>query len=155
DRPSLETISTNAVRAGQPYDIPFRIILNDGSTKHLHSVGNPVFDESGQVREYIGVTMDVTDRKRTEAALQEAQAERPRVARLTTMGEFAASIAHEINQPLAAIVANGRAARRWLNRDVPNLVEAHEALSRAVNEAERASEVIARIRALLRDDKPE
>jgi C4-dicarboxylate-specific signal transduction histidine kinase len=99
--------------------------------------------------------MDVTDRKQTEAALQEAQSELGRVARLTTMGEFAASIAHDINQPLAAVVAHGQAARRWLNRDVPNLVEAQEALTGAVNAANRASEVITRIRALLRNDKPE
>ncbi|MGB8669759.1 MAG: ATP-binding protein, partial [Pseudolabrys sp.] len=78
-----------------------------------------------------------------------------RVARLTTMGEFAASIAHDISQPLAAIVAHGQAARRWLNRDVPNLVEAQEAITNAVNAADRASEVIARIRALLRNDKSE
>ncbi|MGC1821573.1 MAG: PAS domain-containing protein, partial [Pseudolabrys sp.] len=107
DRPSLEMISTSAVHSGKPYDIPFRIVLSDGSIKHLHSVGNPVFHESGQVREYIGVTMDVTDRKLTEAALQEAQSELARVARLTTMGEFAASIAHDIMQPLAATVAYG------------------------------------------------
>jgi PAS domain S-box-containing protein len=155
DRPSLEMISASAVRSGKPYDIPFRIILNDGSIKHLHSVGNPVFHESGQVREYIGVTMDVTDRTRTEAALQEAQSELARVARLTTMGEFAASIAHEINQPLTAIATYGQAARRWLNRDVPNLVRAQECMTSAVNAADRASEVITRIRALLRNDKPE
>jgi PAS domain S-box-containing protein len=155
DRPSLEMISASAVRSGKPYDIPFRIILNDGSIKHLHSVGKPVFHESGKVREYIGVTMDVTDRKRTEAALQEAQSELARVARLTTIGEFAASIAHDIIQPLAATVANGEAARRWLNRDVPNIVEAQEAITSAVNAADRASEVITRIRALLRNDKAE
>jgi PAS domain S-box-containing protein len=155
DRPSVEMVSASAVRSGRPYDIPYRIILNDGSIKHLHMVGNPVFNESGQVREYIGVTMDVTDRKRTEAALQEAQSELARVARLTTMGEFAASIAHEINQPLAAIVAQGQAARRWLNRPAPNLAEAQEAITSAINAADRASEVITRIRALLRNDKPE
>jgi len=155
DRPSVQMISANAVRSGKPYDIPYRIIFNDGSIKHLHMVGNPVFEESGQVKEYIGVTTDVTDRKRTEAALQEAQSELARVARLTTMGEFAASIAHEINQPLAAIVAQGQAARRWLNRDVPDLVEAQEAITNAVNAANRASDVLTRIRALLRNDKPE
>jgi PAS domain S-box-containing protein len=127
DRPSVEMISASAVRLGKPYDIPYRIIFKDGSIKHLHMVGNPVIHESGEVREYIGVTMDVTGRKRTEAALQEAQSELARVARLTTMGEFAASIAHEINQPLAAIVAHGQAARRWLSRDVPNLVEGGKA----------------------------
>ena len=155
DRPSVEMMSANAVRSGKPYDIPYRIIFNDGSIKHLHMVGNPAFHESGQVKEYIGVTTDVTERKRTEAALQEAQSELARVARLTTMGEFAASIAHEINQPLAAIVAHGQAARRWLNRDAPNLAEAQEAITSAVNEADRASEVLTRIRALLRNDKPE
>ena len=155
DRPSVQMISANAVRSGKPYDIPYRIIFNDGSIKHLHMVGNPVFEESGQVKEYIGVTTDVTDRKRTEAALQEAQSELARVARLTTMGEFAASIAHEFNQPLAAMVANGRAARRWLNRDVPDLVEAQEAITSAIKAADRASEVVTRIRALLRNDKPE
>jgi PAS domain S-box-containing protein len=155
DRPSVEMISAAAVRSGKPYDIPYRIILNDGSIKHLHMVGNPVFHESGQVKEYIGVTIDVTDRKRTEAALQEAQLELARVARLTTMGEFAASVAHEFNQPLAAIVAQSQAARRWLNREVPNLAEAREAITGAINAANRASEVTTRIRALLRNDKPE
>jgi PAS domain S-box-containing protein len=155
DRPSLEMISTSAVRLGKSYDIPFRIILDDGSIKHLRSVGNPVFHESGQVREYIGVTMDVTDRKRTEAALQEAQSELARASRLTMMGEFAASIAHEFNQPLAAIVTHAQAARRWLNRDVPNLVRTQECITSVVNAADRASEVINRIRTLLRNDKPE
>jgi C4-dicarboxylate-specific signal transduction histidine kinase len=148
-------ISANAVRLGEPYDIPYRIVLNDGSIKHLQMIGHPVLDESGEVREYIGVTMDVTERKRTEAALQEAQSELAQVARLTTMGEFAASIAHEINQPLAAIVAHGQAARRWLNRDVPNFVEAQGAIASAIDAANRTSEVMARIRALLRNDKPE
>jgi PAS domain S-box-containing protein len=155
DRPSVQMISADAVRSGKPYDIPYRIIFNDGSIRHLHMVGTPVLDEFGQVKEYIGVTTDVTDRKRTEVALQEAQSELARVARLTTMGEFAASIAHEINQPLAAIVAQGQAARRWLNRDVPNLLEAQEAITNAVNSANRASEVLTRIRTLLRNEKPE
>jgi PAS domain S-box-containing protein len=155
DRPAVQMMSADAVRSGKPYDIPYRIIFNDGSIKHLHMVGNPVFDESGQVKEYIGVTTDVTDRKRTEVALQEAQSELARATRLTTIGEFAASIAHEINQPLAAIVAQGQAARRWLNRDIPNLGEAQEAITNAVSAANRASEVLTRIRALLRNDKLE
>jgi PAS domain S-box-containing protein len=155
DRPSVQMISADAARSGKPYDIPYRIIFKDGSIKHLHMIGNPVFDESGKVKEYIGVTTDVTGRKRTEVALQEAQSELARVARLTTIGEFAASIAHEINQPLAAIVAQGQAARRWLNRDVPNIPEAQEAITNAVNSANRASEVLTRIRTLLRNDKPE
>src|SRR5262249_25080699 len=144
-----------AVRKKEAYDIPFRAMLSDGSIKHLHSVGKPVVQESGEVTEYIGVTMDVTDRKLNEAALQEAQTELARAARLTTMGELAASIAHEINQPLSAIVTNGSASLRWLAHDVPNLAEAREALKRLVKEANRASDVISRIRALLKNNRPE
>src|SRR5262249_41629248 len=97
DRVSLEATSLQAVREKQPYDIAFRVVLADGSIKHIHSVGSPILDEAGNVIEYIGVSQDVTERKRAEVALQDAQADLARVARLTTMGELAASIAHEIN----------------------------------------------------------
>jgi PAS domain S-box-containing protein len=155
DRASLQEISARAVREKKAYDIPFRAILADGSMKHLHSVGRPVLQESGEVTEYIGVTMDVTEHKLNEAALQEAQAELARAARLTTMGELAASIAHEINQPLTAIVNYGNASLRWLAHDVPNVAGARAALKSVVKEANRASEVIGRIRTLLKNDKPE
>ena len=121
DRVSLEETSRRAVRERKSYDIPFRIVLPDGSIKHIHSVGKPFFEKSGGVTEYIGVSMDVTERKRDEAALQLAQAELARVARLTTIGELAASIAHEINQPLSAISTNCLAALRWLGHEAPNL----------------------------------
>ena len=70
-------------------------------------MGRPVFN-AGDINEYVGTTMDITERKRGEEALRNAQADLTRVARLTTMGELAASIAHEINQPLAAVITNGR-----------------------------------------------
>ena len=105
------------------------------------------FEESGEVVEYIGVSMDETERVRANAAVHEAQAELARVARLTTMGELAASIAHEINQPLAAVVANGNAALRWLDRATPDLEEARRPSKSIITEGTRASEVIGRIRA--------
>jgi PAS domain S-box-containing protein len=154
DRASLEETSRRAVSEKISYDIPFRIVLPDGSIKHIHSVGKPFFEESGAVTEYIGVSMDVTERKRDEAALQLAQAELGRVARLTTIGELAASIAHEINQPLSAITTNCLAALRWLGHEVPNLHEAKQALERTNKEAQRASDVIDRIRSLLKHGKP-
>jgi signal transduction histidine kinase len=77
------------------------------------------------------------------------------VARLTTMGELAASIAHEISQPLSAIATNSRAALRWLGHAMPNVLEATEALKRIIKDAGRASDVIGRIRGLLKHDKPE
>ena len=128
DRDAFKKNSFQAVRNKEPYDILFRAVLRDGTIKHIHSVGHPFLDDAGNVVEYIGVSMDVTERKRDEAALQAAQAELARASRLTTIGELAASIAHEINQPLAAVVANGDASLLWLARDTPIFEEAREAL---------------------------
>ena len=109
-------------------------MLRDGTVKHIHSVGKPAFDAGGGALEYIGVSTDETERVRANAAVHEAQSELARVARLTTMGELAASIAHEINQPLTAVVGNGSAALRWLDRATPNLDEAKAALKDVVKE---------------------
>ncbi len=93
---------------------------------------------------------DITERKRAEEALQKAQAELAHVARVTTMGELTSSIAHEVNQPLAAIVTNANAALRWLAVEPPNLDEARETVGRIVRDGHRASEVIGRVRALFK-----
>ena len=155
DRVAFEEASARAIREKKPYDVAYRAVLPDGTLKHIHTVGHPVLDNAGEVTELIGVSMDETERVRANAALQEAQAELARVARLTTMGELAASIAHEINQPLAAVVANGNAALRWLDRATPELAEAKEALEGVVEEGNRASDVIGRIRAFLKNRKPD
>ena len=155
DRAPLEEDSLRAVRNKQPYDILFRALLRDGTIKHLHSVGEPQIDESGELVEYIGVTMDETERVRADAAMQRAQAELARVARLTTMGELAASIAHEISQPLAAVVVSGNAALRWLAHAPPNLEETRDLLNAIVKQGNRASEVIGRIRSLYKHSEPE
>jgi C4-dicarboxylate-specific signal transduction histidine kinase len=99
--------------------------------------------------------MDITERRRAEEALRNSQADLARVARLTTMGELAASLAHEINQPLAAIVTNGDAALRWLNRDKPDLDEARNSLSSVVRDGARAGGVIRGLRALAKKSEPE
>jgi signal transduction histidine kinase len=155
DRTVVEDGSARAVRNKEPFDILFRAVLRDGVIKHLHTVGKPQIDESGAVVEYIGVTMDETERVRANAAMQEAQAELARVARLTTMGELAGSIAHEIKQPLAAIVANGNAALRWLAHTPPNLEETRDSIRAILNDGHRASEVTARIRSLLKHSAPD
>jgi signal transduction histidine kinase len=89
------------------------------------------------------------ERRRAEQALREAQGELTHVARVMIMGELTASIAHEVNQPLAAVVANANAGLRWLANATPNLAEAREAISRIVRDGKRASDVIGRIRALV------
>jgi signal transduction histidine kinase len=101
------------------------------------------------------LTKEIMERKRaekelreSEASLREAQTELAHVTRVTTMGELAASIAHEVNQPLAGIVTNGNASLRWLSGPLPNLDEAREAIQRIIRDGSRAGQVVARIRAL-------
>jgi FixJ family two-component response regulator len=96
----------------------------------------------------------IAERKLTEAALQQAQADLARAARVTTMGETAAAIAHETNQPLAAIITEGEACLRWLAQSPPKLGEVREAVNCMVSEANRASSVITRIRTLLNRGVP-
>src|SRR5262245_6142805 len=84
----------------------------------------------------------IHERKRAEAVLHHAQAELAHVMRVATLGEFAASIAHEINQPLAGVVTNGHACLRWLGREVPDLEEAQAAVERMIQDGQRASAVI-------------
>ena len=148
-----QTIDT-AICEGRDFQMDSRIVRPDGSVKHVHTVGHPVFNESGELTEFIGVVMDTTERKRSEEALREAQAELARVARATTMGELTASIAHEVNQPLAAVVTNASACLRWLAAETPNLDEARAAAQGIVRDGNRASDVIARIRGFLKKGEP-
>ena len=97
----------------------------------------------------------MAEQRRTEEALQVARTELARVVRITTIGELAASIAHEVNQPLAAVVANADACVAWLGHENPNLIEARAAAERATQGATRASEVIGRIRSLINKTAPE
>jgi C4-dicarboxylate-specific signal transduction histidine kinase len=97
----------------------------------------------------------MAEQKRTEEALQRTRTELARVVRITTIGELTASIAHEVNQPLAAVVANADACVAWLALESPNLVEARAAASRTIQGATRASEVIVRIRSLISKAAPE
>ena len=148
-----QTIDT-AICEGRDFQMDSRIVLPNGSVKHVHTVGHPVFNESGELTEFIGVVMDTTERKRSEEALRAAQAELARVARATTMGELTASIAHEVNQPLAAVVTNADACLRWLAAETPDLDEARAAAQRIARDGNRASDVIARIRGFLKKGEP-
>jgi len=141
-----------AIRNKIDFETDAREILMDGTVKHLHIVGHPVLNAEGEVVELVGSTIDMTERKRTEEALHKAQAHLNHMTHLTMMGELAASIAHEVNQPLAAVVTNGNACLRWLDRDPPDFSEAKEAVRRIVRDGIRGADVIARIRALIRKE---
>jgi C4-dicarboxylate-specific signal transduction histidine kinase len=133
--------------AKQNWTVEHRLLFPDGRIKHIHVVAHPASD-TGDRLEYVGALMDVTAAKHAQEALQQAQAELAHVTRVTTLGELTASIAHEVNQPLAGIITNGEACLRWLRNNPPDLDEARGAVARIIRDGNRASEVIRRLRAL-------
>jgi len=130
------------------------LLLPDGSVRYLHVVAHALEKaESGDL-EFVGAVMDVTESKRAEEALHRAQAELAHVNRVTTLGELAASIAHETNQPLAAIVADAGACLNWLAAADPDLEQVRDVLNAIVTEGHRAGDVIQRIRQLATKTDP-
>lgn len=122
--------------------------------KTIRNSAAPIRNPDGQIAGAVIVNEDVTEAEKSEEKLRQAQAELAHVARVTMMGELTASIAHEVNQPLAAVVTNANAAFRWLDAKPPNLEEAREAVQRIARDGTRASEVILRIRAILKKSEP-
>ncbi len=143
---------------GSHFDVEFRIVLPDGATKYVRSTGHPVRNISGDLLEYVGTSIDVTERKRADEErerLRQAQADLAHVNRVTTMGELTASLAHEVNQPIAAAITNANTCVRWLAADTPNLEEARAAAMRIAKDGTRAAEIIKRVRLLFKKGSPE
>ena len=136
------------------YSVERRYRRKDGSALWGAATVYSVRDERGKPMFNIGMVEDISERKRAEEALRKAEAELAHVTRLTTMGELAASIAHEVNQPLAAIVADAGASLNWLAATNPNLEKAREALAAIVKDGHRAADVVQRIRQLVTKTEP-
>jgi len=129
----------------------FRVLLPSGTVKHIQVTRHPVLNDAGEVAKLLGTVIDVTERKRAEEErerLRQLEADLRHVNRVSVMGELAASVAHEVNQPLSGVVSNGSACLRWLAGDVPNVEEARETARRIVRDGKRAGEIVARIRAM-------
>jgi PAS domain S-box-containing protein len=155
DQDYVEEMLNKAMRERTDFGFEQRIVLPDGSIKHVYSMAHRVFDDSDTLVEYIGTVMDVTERRRAEEALRQAQADLAHVNRVTTMGELTASLAHEVNQPIAAAVTNANTCLRWLTRDHPDLEEARAAAMRIVKDGTRAADIISRIRLLFKKGTPD
>jgi C4-dicarboxylate-specific signal transduction histidine kinase len=139
-------------RTGASCDYECRLLMPDGAVKYIHVV--QALREQSARTEIVGTVIDVTQRKRTEEAFQQAQMELAHVNRVTTMGELTASLAHEVNQPLGAAVTNAGSCLSWLAGDPPNLEEAREAAGNMIKDGMLAAEIINRIRLLFKKNMP-
>jgi signal transduction histidine kinase len=148
-----ETIE-RASQDGKDFDFEHRLLMPDGSIKYLRVVAHAVGNESCSI-EFVGSIMDITEQKRSEEALRQAQADLAHVSRVTTMGELTAALAHEVNQPIAAAVTNANTCLRWLARDRPDVEEARAAAIRIVKDGTRAAEIIGRVRLLFKKGAPQ
>jgi len=154
DRELVRRNIEGVMQGAQNLDFQHRLLMPDGEVRHLlvraHRVQYPPGPD-----EMVGALMDVTEARRAQEALHTAQADLAHASRVATLGEISASIAHEVNQPLAAIIANGQACLRFLRRETPDLNDVRGTVECMISDGNRASEVIRRLRGLMNKSDPQ
>jgi PAS domain S-box-containing protein len=145
----------HAVATGIRHEVEYRMRCSDGAYRWFHVLGQPLRNHEGRIVRWYGLLADIEDRKHVAETLRRTQGRLSQAMQIATIGEFAASIAHEVNQPLAAVVMNGHACLRWLQAQPPNLTEANQAAERIIRNGNGAAEVVRRIRALFKRSEPE
>lgn len=145
----VQRVIDRAANDRQDFDFEHRLRLPDGTVKHVRVVARAMRSETGNF-DFVGAVMDVTSIRLAELELQNTRAELAYVMRAASLGELTASIAHEVNQPLGAVVANAEACLGWLDSESPDLNEVHAAIESIVRDGHRAGEVIRRVRALIK-----
>jgi PAS domain S-box-containing protein len=155
DQPKVREAVEKAGRENTEFELDYRIVHPGGEIREIHVIGHPVPSPTGDFVEFVGTVIDITERKRAEESVRQAQSDLARVNRVTTMGELTASLAHEVNQPIAAAVTNAKTCLRWLTREHPDVDEARAAAMRIVNDGTRAAEIIKRVRLLFKKETSE
>jgi PAS domain S-box-containing protein len=147
-----------AFHARKPFRMEYRLRRADGEYRWVIESGIPRYTGAGDFAGYIGSNIDITDLKRAveeRERLRQLEAELAHINRVSMMGELAASLAHEVKQPITSAVINAKTCVRWLRRDAPDFAEAFQATSRMVNDATRAADILDRVRSLYRRDSPQ
>jgi PAS domain S-box-containing protein len=155
DEPALREKFYGAIQARMDYDLEYRIVRPDGAIRTLRSLGH--HNPSQEIGEYIGITMDITERKLAEEErerLRQLEADLAHINRVNMMGELAAALAHEIKQPIAASITSANALLRWLAYDPPDLERARAAAARIEQDGNRAADVINSLRSFYRTGTP-
>ncbi len=158
DRTQLRQIIDRASIERSEYTAEYRLMMADSSVKYVRTVAHPSTGEDPESVVFLGAITDITERKRTEEErerLRQLEADLARINRVSTMGELAASLAHEIKQPIAGANASAIACTRWLRREAPDVTKACEAASAVVAALTRAGGIIDHVSSLYRGDAPE
>jgi PAS domain S-box-containing protein len=149
DQPNFAERFERARHERSEFVMDYRVVHPGGEIRDIHVVGHPVLTASGDLVEFVGTVIDITERKRAEEErerLRQTETDLAHFNWMTTMGELTASLAHEVNQPIAAAVTNAYACLRWLGHDEPDLPEARAAATGIVKDGMLAGEIISRIR---------
>jgi PAS domain S-box-containing protein len=154
DRAAFRRMWRHALRTGEPWEDTYRVRRADGEYRWFHQRNEPLFDRDGTVVCWYSVGFDITDSREMEEALRNTRRKLSSAMQVATVAELSASIAHEINQPLASVVTNAHAIQTWLSHDPPNLERAQATLERIVRDGHSAAEVVRRIRALFKEAAP-
>jgi PAS domain S-box-containing protein len=155
DRERASRSYWDGIRSGRGFTMEARLLrARDGTYRWHLNRAVPVRDPEGNILRFVGTSTDVHDWRQAQEALRNTQAEFAHMTRVMTMGELTASIAHEVNQPLGAMVTSAAAGARWLATKPPQMDKARRALERIANDGKRAGEVIRRIRALMKRQAP-
>jgi PAS domain S-box-containing protein len=158
DRLKWKSVIERAIAEKADYDREFRIILPNGALKWIHTVGHPVFSDTGDLEGFVGSSTDITELKAAEQQrqkLRQLEADLAHIGRVSTLGEMAASLAHEIKQPLAAAITSANSCVEWLAHEPPNLDRARAAAARIDRYGNRAAEIIDRIRSFYKKSPPQ
>jgi PAS domain S-box-containing protein len=144
----------HAIQTGEPYQAVHRLRRADGQYRWYHARAEPLRDKEQRIIQWYGLSIDIDEGKRAENELRSTQAKLARASQAATVAELSASIAHEINQPLAGIIASAEACRTWMSGDRPNVERARTAIERIIRDGRAAAEIIQRIRALFKQTAP-
>jgi PAS domain S-box-containing protein len=158
DQPGFRELIQTAIREKAEWEADYRIVHPDGPVRDIHVVGHPVLSMSGHLIEFVGTVIDVTERRRAEqerARLRQLEADLAHTNRVSTLGEMAASLAHEIKQPITAAITSANSCIEWLAHEPPNLDRARAAAARIDKYGNRAAEIIDRIRSFYRKSPPQ
>jgi PAS domain S-box-containing protein len=158
DRLKWKSIIERAIVEKADYDREFRIVLPNGMVKWIHTVGHPVLSEAGDLEQFVGSSTDITELKSAEQErekLRQLEADLAHINRVSTLGEMAASLAHEIKQPIAAAITSANSCIEWLAHEPPNLDRARAAAARIDKYGNRAAEIIDRIRSFYKKSPPQ